>query len=61
LYRFAGLGSHILLAACAEHEQARESTENGLFTKALIGHLKLHGVDKDTNASLILNLQKLAK
>jgi hypothetical protein len=61
LHRFAGLGSHILLAACAEDEQARESLEHGLFTKELIEHLKLHGVDEYTNASLILNLQKLAR
>jgi hypothetical protein len=61
MYRFAGLGSHVLLAACAEHEQARESMEHGLFTTELIAHLKLRGIDEHTNASLILSLQKLAK
>ncbi|KAE9388436.1 hypothetical protein BT96DRAFT_947626 [Gymnopus androsaceus JB14] len=48
-----GLQSHILFAACMQHQQAMESQERGVFTSELITLFKQEGVDKLTYQEVI--------
>lgn len=57
----AGLSSHVLLAACGEDEEARESEGKGLFTHELIARLRQKGVDVFTYSDLIIDVGRLAK
>jgi hypothetical protein len=59
--RHAGMGSHVLLAACGEEEEARELNGRGLFTEELLIRLKLCGVDGYTYEGLITSFRSLAQ
>lgn len=54
-----GLRSHILLAACMQHQEAMESHGKGMFTSQLITLFKEEGVDKLTYQDVITMLPPL--
>ncbi|KAF8594393.1 hypothetical protein BDV93DRAFT_502052 [Ceratobasidium sp. AG-I] len=54
-----GLLTHVLLAACAPHEEARETDGHGDFTAALLEALRASGVERMTYKRCIHILRKL--
>jgi hypothetical protein len=61
--RFAnvGLTSHVLLAACAADQKAREKDKRGIFTEELLRLLGGSGFEDFTYNRLISSFGKLAK
>ncbi|KAJ2925983.1 hypothetical protein H1R20_g11114, partial [Candolleomyces eurysporus] len=58
-FRHHGLRSHVLLAACAPHEQAHESGSSGAFTKTLLGALNGANTTELTYEGLIERMESL--
>ncbi|RXW18479.1 hypothetical protein EST38_g7377 [Candolleomyces aberdarensis] len=58
-FRHHGLRSHVLLAACAPHEQAHESGSSGAFTKTLLGALNGANTTQLTYEGLIERMETL--
>ncbi|KAJ2921615.1 hypothetical protein H1R20_g15478, partial [Candolleomyces eurysporus] len=58
-FRHHGLRSHVLLAACAPHEQAHESGSSGAFTKTLLGALRGANTTELTYEGLIERMESL--
>lgn len=56
-----GLLTHVLLAACAPHENARETEGRGDFTLALLRVLRTLGVENMTYKRCIHVLAKLPR
>ena len=56
-----GLLTHVLLAACAPHEEARETNGRGDFTSALLNALRASGVENMTYKRCIHVLPKLPR
>lgn len=56
-----GLLTHVLLAACAPEEEARETNRRGDFTAALLGTLRSTGAEHMTYKRCIHLLPKLAR
>ncbi|TFK52885.1 hypothetical protein OE88DRAFT_1733873 [Heliocybe sulcata] len=59
-FQFAGLRSHVLLAACGSHERARESDVAGFFTKALLETLQRVGAGKITYSELMKRIPDIS-
>ncbi|KAL0567812.1 hypothetical protein V5O48_014182 [Marasmius crinis-equi] len=53
----AGYSSHILLAACRSNQTAKESKEGGAFTSRLIALLRQGGMNRPSNANIILQIE----
>ncbi|PVG00050.1 hypothetical protein CPB86DRAFT_813539 [Serendipita vermifera] len=54
-----GLQSHVLLAACSEHEQAIEQDGHGQFTTALLRLLRNEGAEKLTYSDVLRQLENI--
>lgn len=58
-YEKAGLGSHVLLAACMRGQYAVETQGHGAFTTALLSLLKRERYDQLTYQDVIMRLPEL--
>jgi hypothetical protein len=58
---YGGASSHVLLAACAKDQQAREKEKRGLFTQELVRLLREGDFDRQTYDGLIWRFKELAK
>ncbi|KAL0570814.1 hypothetical protein V5O48_011150 [Marasmius crinis-equi] len=52
-----GYSSHILLAACKPSQKAKENEDGGAFTSRLIALLRQRGLDRPSNADIILQIE----
>ncbi|KAF5326404.1 hypothetical protein D9611_000943 [Ephemerocybe angulata] len=60
-FRHHGLRSHVLLAACAQHEEAREEKDSGDFTRVLLKALSGVATTEITYEDLMQRMESLTK
>ncbi len=58
-FLYTGLRSHVLLAACAPQEKAREDNGRGAFTQALLKTLRSLGTERLSYSDLVARLPRL--
>jgi hypothetical protein len=58
-FRERGLASHVLLAACMQHQRARERYGRGVFSRELLQLFRTAGADKFTYKETIERIPDL--